>query len=256
MDWMLILIYLYVFVIGTIIGSFLNVVIWRVPQELSFIKGRSFCPNCHNTLKPYDMIPVLSWILLKGKCRFCGERISIRYPMIELCGGLIGIGCFHHFGFAWDSVLSFVIIMTLLVITMIDFDTMTIPNGLIIFLIFPIIIVSICHPEITLVERVIGFFVISVPMYLLTRLIPDCFGGGDIKLIAVCGILLGWKLTLLAMFLAIIVGGMYACYLVISKKAKKGAHMAFGPYICLGVTLAWFYGDQLINAYLSLFGLS
>lgn len=256
MDWQLILIYSYVFIFGSIIGSFLNVVIWRVPQGLSFVKGRSFCPNCHNTLKPYDMIPVLSWVLLRGKCRYCGKRISIRYPLIELAGGMIGVWCFHHYWFTWDTILVFIIVITLLGITMIDFDTMTIPNGLIIFMILPIMIVSIYHPELSFLNRVIGCFIISLPMYFMTLLIPDCFGGGDIKLIAVCGYLLGWKLTLLAMFLAILVGGSYACYLMVSKKAEKGAHMAFGPYICLGVTLALFYGNQIINAYLSLFGLS
>lgn len=255
MDPILLLIYLYAFVIGIIIGSFLNVVIWRVPQELSFVGGRSFCPHCHKELKPYDMIPVFSWIILRGKCRFCKAPISVRYPLIELAGGLLALMCFHHFEFTLDTIFVFIVIITLLAITMIDFDTMTIPNGLIIFLIFPIIVLCILHPEISLVNRVIGFFVISLPMYLMTRLIPDCFGGGDIKLIAVCGFMLGWQMTLLAMFIAILVGGIYACYLVISKKAKKGAHMAFGPYICLGITLALFYGPQIVNAYLSLFGL-
>lgn len=255
MDWMLVCIYVYVFVIGSVIGSFLNVVIWRVPQDLSFVKGRSYCPHCHTTLKPYDMIPILSWMLLKGKCRFCKEPISIRYPLIELAGGLLAMVCFHHFMFTWDTLLVFTILLTLLAITMIDFATMTIPNGLIIFLIFPIIIVCILHPEMAFLDRAIGFFMISLPMYLLTLLIPDCFGGGDIKLIAVCGFLLGWKMVILAMFLAIFTGGIYACYLVISKKAKKGAHMAFGPYICLGVSIALFYGPEIVNAYLSLFGL-
>lgn len=256
MDWMLILIYAYVFIIGTVIGSFLNVVIWRVPQELSFVKGRSYCPHCHTTLKPYDMIPVLSWIFLRGKCRFCKEPISIRYPLIELTGGLLAILCFHHFGFYWDTLLVFSILLILLAITMIDFATMTIPNGLIISLIFPIIIVYMLHPEMAFVERILGFFIISLPMYVLTLIVPDCFGGGDIKLIAVCGFLLGWKMNILAMFLAILTGGIYACYLVVSKKAKKGAHMAFGPYLCLGVSISLFYGPQIVNAYLSLFGLA
>lgn len=249
------MIYVYVFVIATVIGSFLNVVIWRLPQDVSFVKGRSYCPHCHTTLKPYDMIPICSWILLKGKCRFCKQPISIRYPLIELVSGLLAILCFHHYMFTWDTILVFGILLILLAITMIDFATMTIPNGLIISLVFPIIIVYMLHPEITFLERILGFFIISLPMYGLTVLIPDCFGGGDIKLIAVCGFLLGWKMTLLAMFLAILTGGIYACYLVISKKAKKGAHMAFGPYICLGVSIALFYGPEIVNAYLSLFGL-
>lgn len=256
MDPILLLIYVYVFVIGSVIGSFLNVVIWRVPQEISFVGGRSYCPKCHKTLKAYDMIPIFSWILLRGKCRFCRSPISIRYPLIELAGALLAVWCFHRFEFTLDTIVVFIVVITLLAVTMIDFDTMTIPNGLIIFLIFPIIILCILHPEINFINRLIGFFLISLPMYLLTLLIPDCFGGGDIKLIAVCGFMLGWQMVLLAMFIAILAGGVYAFYLILSKKAKKGAHIAFGPYICLGVMLSMFYGSQLIHAYLSLFGLA
>lgn len=254
MEPILIFLYVYMFVIGSCIASFINVVIYRVPLGINIAKGRSFCPKCHKTLKPYDMIPVLSWFILGGKCRFCKEPISKRYPIIEFIGGVLGVLCFYHYGIDGMTLISFSLSMVLLAITMIDLDTMTIPNSLVICCVV-IAILSIMFHNISMVDRVIGFFIISVPMYVMNLIIPDCFGGGDIKLIAVCGFMLGWQMTLLAMFIAILVGGIYACYLVISKKAKKGAHMAFGPYICLGITLALFYGPQIVNAYLSLFGL-
>ena len=120
------------FILGSCIASFINVLIYRIPRDLDFVNGRSFCPSCHNTLKPYDMIPVFSWLFLKGKCRFCKEPISPRYPLIELCGGLLAMLCFYRYGFTWMTLVSFVLAMILLTITMIDFDTMTIPNSLVI----------------------------------------------------------------------------------------------------------------------------
>lgn len=255
METIILILYLYAFLVGICIASFLNVVIWRLPQELSFVKGRSFCPTCHHQLNWYDLFPVFSYLFLRGKCRYCGHKIPVRDTVIEFLGGCIGMFCFYTYGLSWDTLVVFAVFMLLLTITMIDFDTMTIPNGLIIALIVPVGIFTVLHPEVSLVSRGIGFFIVSLPMYLLTVLIPDCFGGGDIKLIAVAGFLLGWKLTLLAFFISVLIGGGYAVYLLISRKTKKDAHIAFGPYLCAGIMVSLLYGEELIQAYLSLFGL-
>lgn len=255
MDRLLILLYIYSFLIGICIASFINVVIWRVPQGLSFVKGRSYCPSCNHQLTWMDLFPVFSYLFLRGKCRYCGAKIPARDTLLEVLGGIIGLYCFYHFQFTWDTLVVFSIFMIMVAITMIDFDTMTIPNGLIIALIVPIGIFTVLHPELSLMSRVSGFFIVSLPMYLLTVLIPDCFGGGDIKLIAVCGFLLGWKLTLLAFFISVLIGGGYAVYLLISKKSKKGSHIAFGPYLCVGIMVSLLYGNAIIQWYLALFGL-
>ena len=110
------------FILGSCIASFINVLIYRIPRDLDFVNGRSFCPSCHNTLKPYDMIPVFSWLFLKGKCRFCKEPISPRYPLIELCGGLLAMLCFYRYGFTWMTLVSFVLAMILLTITRMYFN--------------------------------------------------------------------------------------------------------------------------------------
>lgn len=255
LEYILVLCYIYSFLIGICVASFINVVIWRIPQGISIAKGRSFCPTCDHKLAWYDLFPIFSYLFLKGKCRYCGAKIPWRDTCIEVLGGLIGIWCFQHFQFSWDTLLVFSICMILLAVMMIDFDTMTIPNGLTLALLVPIIMMTILHPEISLWNRLIGFFVVSLPMYLLTLLIPDCFGGGDIKLIAVCGFLLGWQNTLLAGFISILLGGVYACYLLLSKKAKKGAHIAFGPYLIVGIIVSLFYGIVIIKTYLSFFGI-
>lgn len=255
MESILLLFYVYSFLIGICIASFVNVVIWRVPQGLSFVKGRSYCPSCNHQLSWMDLFPLFSYLALRGKCRYCDAKIPARDTVLEFIGGIIGAYCFYHFQFTWDTLVVFSIFMIMVAITMIDFDTMTIPNGLIIALIVPIGIFTVLHPELSLMSRVIGLFIVSLPMYLLTVLIPDCFGGGDIKLIAVCGFLLGWKLTLLAFFISVLIGGGYAIYLLISKKSKKGAHIAFGPYLCIGIMVSLLYGNAIIQWYLALFGL-
>ena len=194
---------------------------------MSIAKGRSFCPACNHELKWFDLIPIFSYLTLKGKCRYCGAKIPLRDTILEGVGGLLSLFCFARYPFQWEALALFV----------------------------PVIMMGFLHPEMTILDRVLGFFIISLPMYLLTLLIPDCFGGGDIKLIAVCGLLLGWKLTLLAAFIAILMGGAYAVYLMITKKVKKGAYIAFGPYLSVGIVVSLLYGNVIINWYLSLFGL-
>lgn len=255
MNSIMILFSIYSFLIGICVASFINVVIWRVPQGISIAKGRSFCPACHHELKWSDLFPIFSYLFLKGKCRYCGSKIPVRDTLIEVIGGVAAVFFFLKYPFEWDALLVLSIFMILLAITMIDFDTMEILNGLLLALMIPVVIMTVLHPEITILERIIGFFCISLPMYLLTLLIPDCFGGGDIKLIAVCGFLLGWQSTLLAAFIAIMIGGCYAVFLLMRKKSEKGAHIAFGPYLSVGIMVSLLYGKFIINWYLSLFGL-
>lgn len=247
--------YVYSFLIGICVASFVNVVIWRVPQGLDFVKGRSFCPTCKHELKWLDLFPIFSYVFLKGKCRYCGAKIPMRDTLLECIGGIFAVFSFWKYPFQVEAIVVFALFMILLAITMIDFNTMEIPNGLTLSLLVPIVCMMFLHPEISLLNRVIGFFVISVPMYLLTRIVADCFGGGDIKLIAVAGLLLGWKLTILAAFIAILLGGVYALYLLGNKQRRKGSYIAFGPYLSVGIMVSLLYGNTLINWYLSLFGL-
>ncbi|PKM60228.1 MAG: prepilin peptidase [Firmicutes bacterium HGW-Firmicutes-4] len=247
------ILYVYIFVIGIVIGSFLNVVIYRVPLEISVAKGRSFCPHCHAQIKGYHNIPVFSYLWLRGKCADCGEPISIRYPLVELFTGLIAILIFAVYGFSFQWLVVFSAGAILIGITMIDFDTMTIPNGLVIALMAPALLSFFFFPQLGILSRVIGIFVISLPMLILVLFIPDAFGGGDIKLMAVAGFMLGWGNTLLAAFIGLLLGGAVAVVLLAKKTPDK--HMAFGPYLCIGIMTALLFGDIIIQWYLNLFGL-
>lgn len=245
--------YLYIFVIGCVIGSFLNVVIYRVPRDISFAKGRSFCPHCNAQIKGIHNIPIFSYLWLKGKCAYCGEKISPRYPLIELFTGVMAGFIFGIYGLTFQWGVVFAAGAILICITMIDFDTMTIPNGLVIALMVPAFLCFFIFPQVGILSRVIGIFVVSLPMLILTLFIGDAFGGGDIKLMAVAGFMLGWGNTVLATFIGLILGGAVAVYLLTKKTKDK--HMAFGPYLCIGIMTSLLFGDIMIGWYLSLFGL-
>ena len=252
-DFILFLLYTFIFVLGCCIGSFLNVIVYRVPNKISIADGRSFCPNCKEKIKSYDLIPILSYFFLGRKCRSCKQKISFRYPLIEAFVGAIAVLVFLNYYFNAKALLAFAFCAILVTIALIDFDTMEIPNSLIIAII-PIAILSyFIFPEINIFSRLIGFVAVSVPLYILTLAIPDCFGGGDIKLLAVCGFILGWKLILLATFLGIVIEGVYVITKMLLKKLKKGDHIAFGPALCLGIFISLLYGEQIIKFYLSTF---
>jgi len=248
------IIFTLILLIGLCIGSFINVVISRLPIKGAFLgKTRSCCPECGEPIKPYDLIPVLSWLILKGKCRNCGAKISIRYPMVEIACGFIAVASYWRFGPDYATIIAFGVPVVLLAISAIDLKTSEIPDSLVIAVgVFAIAAIWI-FPEVGIINRLIGLVVISVPMLIITLIVKGAFGGGDIKLMAACGFLLGWQVTILAFFLALLLGGSYAIFLMLSGRRSRGEHMVFGPAICLGVAVSLFFGNEIISWYLQLF---
>jgi len=249
------LIGLYIAIFGCCIGSFLNVLIYRIPKKIPFWKGRSYCPSCKTQIKPLDMIPILSYLILRGKCRKCNSSISKRYPLVETLTGLIALLVYWSCGFTFTALTYFTFSSILIVIAFIDIDTMTIPNGLIIALIVPAVSALFLIQQPGIIARIIGFFIISLPMLIIAFIIPDGFGGGDIKLIAVCGFMLGWQNAIVAFLIGLIIGGIHGVFLLIKDKKNKGRHIAFGQYLSIGIFVALLYGNNIIGTYLSFFGL-
>lgn len=250
--WMM-LFYILVFVFGASIFSFLNVVVYRVPRKLSFIKGRSFCPSCKHALGALDLIPVISYFFLRGSCRYCKTKFGARDTYVELLGGLLAVFCLWYY--SWDFAqmgLAFCFYSVLTVVTLIDADTMEIPDGCHIAILIIGIASCFCSTDVGLLQRAIGALCISVPMLLLALMIPGAFGGGDIKLMFVCGFFLGAKLVLISAVIAILAGGGYGVLLLLTKKAKKKDLFAFGPFLCIGMAIGLPYGEQIIDWYLSL----
>ena len=242
-------------VLGACVASFINVAALRGAKGESFVAGRSRCPKCGAELRWFELIPVISWLIQAGRCRRCKVRISPRYLIVEIVGAASSAMCFVRYGLTWMTPLALVVTLILLAVALFDAGSMEIPNGLVIALI-PLAVLSIwAQPGLTLLSRGIGIFTVSLPMLLLALVINGAFGGGDIKLMAVCGFLLGWQNTVLAFFVAVVTAGIIVITLIARGKAKKGAHIAFGPHLCLGVAAAMLYGKEIINWYLRLFGI-
>ncbi|MDO4288340.1 MAG: prepilin peptidase [Eubacterium sp.] len=245
--------YTLIFALGCALGSFVNVVVYRMSVEIPVIRGRSFCPNCGKKIAFYDNIPLISYLWLGGKCRKCGEKISLRYFFTELAGGLLALLMFWHYGADKSAALALVIAIILLAVTLLDIDTLKIPNRLVIALAVAGLLSFWVFLGPDLKTRIIGVFVVSVPMLLATFIRRDCFGGGDIKLMAAAGFLLGWPGTLLAAFVAVLTGG--AAALLYQLKKERPQKMAFGPWLCLGILIAMLWGEQILHWYLSFIGL-
>jgi leader peptidase (prepilin peptidase)/N-methyltransferase len=254
MEFIYIIYYVFAFVLGLCIGSFLNVCIYRIPLGISVARGRSICPNCSRTLKPYDMVPVLSYIILGGKCRFCSARISPRYPFVELLGGVCFLAPALIYGFSPLAPLYMAFLAVLIPVAFIDAEHGIIPDRFHFMILALAIAGFFLQPGITWLERLIGCFAVSLPM-LIIALATGGFGGGDIKLMAASGLLLGWQLTLLAFFIGAITSALYALIALRRKVPDEDGkrRMPFGPFLALGLALSALFGSAVIGWYLSLY---
>ncbi len=248
------------FLAGACLFSFLNVVIYRLPRGESVIKGRSRCVHCGHELSPGELVPLVSFFLQRGKCRACGKSISLRYPCVEALGGAAFIICSVCYGTgAWGllslrGALIYAFLAVLTVAAMIDQDTRMIPDGFHVMILLLGILAVFLFPEILIWERFLGAVIISLPMLLLALAIPGAFGGGDIKLMAVCGFLLGWKANVFAMFMGLLTGGLWCMMMLAGKRIGRREQIAFGPFLAVGLAAAAFFGEQAANWYLSLLG--
>lgn len=236
------------FVFGLIIGSFLNVCIYRIPQNTSIVFGSSHCMKCKTELKWYELFPVFSYIFLRGKCRTCHTKISIRYPLIELLNGVLYAVAFYRFAAIPQAIAISLFFSILIIISMIDLDTMLIPNRLV-AAIFVLGIASIwIFPEVSLLSRLIGAVIISVP-FLLIAIFTGGMGGGDVKLMFAAGILLGTKSIIIAALIGIVLAAI--CGIIIKLKTKV-SKIPFGPYLSVGLVIAALIGDAIADWYISL----
>jgi leader peptidase (prepilin peptidase)/N-methyltransferase len=205
---------IFVFIFGTIIGSFLNVLIYRIPLKLDFVKGRSFCPSCHHELGALDLFPVFSYLFLRGKCRYCKTKISLRYPLIELLTGILFTLVYLRFGSTLETVTGIILACDLIVLAMIDHDTLEFADGFSALIIgLGVLFLVFNYDKVVLIDAMIGMVAVSVPMYLIA-VFTGGFGGADIKLMAAAGLLLGYKYILVAFFIGVLFGGTQAIILL------------------------------------------
>ena len=259
---------LVVFILGAAVGSFLNVVVYRLPEGLSLIHPPSRCPRCETRLKPYDNVPVFGWLWLKGKCRSCRLPISIRYPIVEFSTACLFVSVFMTYGMTWQTPGHWIFVCWLLALALIDLDTMTLPNsltasGLILGWAFQGWISYLQEPTIDAVGRgivsalmasVFGLWLFDVISVVGSRAFgKPAMGGGDAKLAAMMAAWLGWPTLLLSTFLAAAMGAVIGGSALAIGALGPKQHIPFGPYLALGAVLSMFYGGQMISAYLAVF---
>lgn len=247
----LVLFGIWVFMLGISIGSFLNVCIYRIPLHENVVVTNSHCMTCKHQLSWIDLFPLFSYLFLGGKCRYCKTRISIQYPIIELLNGLMYVLIFIMKGFTFDTVLYCLCTSALIVLAVIDWRTFEIPFEINMFiLVLGIVKLIIDYRNWSL--YLVGLVSVSGFLLLLFFITSGRgIGGGDIKLMAAAGLLLGWKSIILALIVGCVLGSIiHLCIM----KIKKGDHLlAFGPYLSAGIFVAMLWGNPIIEWYLKTF---
>jgi len=256
------------FVFGMVIGSFLNVCIYRLPASQSIVHPRSCCPQCGHLIRAYDNIPVVSYVLLRGRCRDCGAKISIRYPLVELLSGTFAMMVSAKYGVWPEGVAYFGLIAALIIIIFIDIDHQIIPDEISIPGIHIGFILSFFLPSMSPHESLLGYlfgggllFLIAVVYQKIRN--EEGMGGGDVKLLAMIGAFIGWKGVFFTIFVASMAGTLAAiiqklCTIMFLKKAEPAdqslsflkMRIPFGPFLAIGAISYLFFGHQLIHWYL------
>jgi leader peptidase (prepilin peptidase) / N-methyltransferase len=253
-----------VFMLGTLIGSFLNVCIGRIPNGESVVSPPSHCPKCKASIAFYDNLPLVSYLWLRGKCRACHQPISARYFIVELLTGLIALALYSQFGLSYTFFVSFVFAAALIVISFIDLDVRIVPD-----------VISLPGILIGLICSVVGYFaftegfeIVPTPLSSLIGVLAgggfllatawlyekatgvDGMGGGDIKLLAMIGAFLGWPSIPVTLFVASVLGSVIGIGLMVATGAGRRLALPFAPFLCTGALIYLFYGEALIRFYL------
>lgn len=276
--------FFFVFAFGAIVGSFLNVVIHRVPNEESIVFPNSACPNCQTPIKPYDNIPILSWLFLRGKCRNCAEKISPRYPAVELLTALLYVLVYWQIGLNFYLPVCLIFVTTMVSLIFIDAEHMILPNvitypllifSLLVRLVFPLFVSAEYFTDlnyaplkfmsdyplwaVSLVGAVFGglvgggFLWLVGAVWKLLRGV-DAMGLGDVKMMFAVGALLGWRLTFLSIFLGAFSGAVIGVFVIYRQKEKDfQAQIPFGIFLGIGSILSLLFGEQLIRWYVENF---
>lgn len=250
------MVYLIIVLFGLVIGSFLNVCIYRIPRGESVVFPRSHCPKCGHKIPWHENVPVLSFILLGGKCSRCKQGISSVYPVVEIITALIAVLLYKFFGFSFETLIFFILFSALVIATFVDFERQEIPDVITLPGILIGLVLSCIYPDflgetrpLALLNSFLGVLAGGGSLYLvgfLGELVfrKEAMGGGDVKLLAMVGAFLGWKLALLAFFIAPLFGS----FVGIALKMKEGKEMIpYGPYLSLASFIALLWGNDIMN---------
>lgn len=250
-------------ILGLLVGSFLNVCIYRLPRDLSIVSPGSACPSCGAPIRPWDNVPLLSYLVLRGKCRHCGVSISPRYPFVELLNGVLYWTVIAVFGPGWHAPFLFAFVSAMIVITFIDLDVQLIPDritlpGIFIGLggasfLLPDPFSSSDRDIVGFVNSAIGFVAGGGLFFLIAVLSRGGMGGGDVKFMAMTGAWMGWKAVLLTTLIGSLAGSLIGIFLMVAKGKGRKTKIPFGPFLAMGALVTLFAGGPIVDWYLGLY---
>ncbi len=242
-------------IFGALVGSFLNVCIFRLPKGESIIIPGSHCPHCHHPIVFYDNIPLLSYLVLGGRCRYCKKSISAQYPLIEGIAAISSLCLFLRYGLSWSYLFYFSFVAALIVITAIDLYHQIIPDAISIPGVGFGLLGALILPHITFFNSLMGTLLGGGSLFIIATLYQWLFkregmGGGDVKLLAMIGAFLGWEAVILTILLSSLIGSLTGILIMTLKGKDFKYAIPFGPFLSLGAVIALLYKDEIIFWYL------
>lgn len=239
-----------IFILGLLIGSFLNVCIYRLPKKEFVITPPSHCTTCNTRLKPWDLIPILSYLLSRGHCRYCKASFSPRYALVELLTGLLFVWCYEVFGPSPELIKGLILTSFFIVITFIDYDHQLILDKVLLCLSIAGVAINLWLGSVALLNMLIASLLGGGLLLLIALVSGGGMGGGDIKFAAALGLCFGWQYLFLILFLSFIFGGIGGVLLLVLKIKSRKDFIPFGPFIALGALFTLLYGNTMITWYL------
>jgi len=243
-----------VLVLGLLFGSFYNVCIYRWPVGKSVVMPRSSCGSCGHVLNGFDMVPVLSYVFSLGKCRHCGVKYSPRYALVELLTGVLFVISYLTFGYTWMCLVGIMLSSIVIIVTFIDIDHHIILDRFSIVTIVLGVLYHVFLTDMSFINIGLGFLLGGGLLFLIA--VIGTMGGGDIKIMASFGLILGFPKILMALYLSFIIGAVILTPIMLYQKKKFGEYKSqvpFGPFLCIGTWITFYFGDYLFDLYLTTF---
>jgi len=250
------IIYVFVILFSLILSSFLNVVAIRIPKGESIVFPASHCVHCEHPLRPLDLIPIFSFLALRGRCRYCQTKISPVYPLGEWITASLFVFTYYQIGWDKELLVAIPLVALLAAITISDLLYKIIPNKVNIFFFILFTVIHLFYRPLPFSDYLLGVLAGGGLLLFIAIISRGGMGGGDIKLMAVVGMVIGWKLTVLSFFLATLIGATVGLILLLAKVVKRKEPIPFGPFLACGILISYFWGTDLIQAYLNFILLS
>ncbi len=239
-------------ILGLVVGSFLNVVIYRLPRKESLVRPGSHCPSCGRAVRWHDNVPVVGWLLLRRRCRDCGQAISVRYPLVEGITGVAFLFAFLRFGLDWRLLIAWAFVAAMIAVAFIDYDHMIIPNRIVLPGALVGVIASIAVDPQDWWKYLAGSAGAAAFLFVIAMIWPGGMGPGDIKMAAFMGAVLGLS-VIIALFAAFLIGAIVGVVLIATRKRTRKDKIPFGPALAVGAVVGVFVGQTVLSAYTGLY---